>query len=127
MKWFKLLSTSLVFSILSLSLCAQGIPTGTAHHVVLTWLAPSPVLGSGVVAGYNIYRTVSTSFSYAKLNPALIPSLTFMDTAVVSGTTYVYCATTVDSNGSESACTATVSATIPSNPNPPTGLVVIAK
>jgi hypothetical protein len=98
---------------------AQNPPTGTVHSVVLTWQAPSPVGGSGTVAGYNVYRA-TTGVNYAKVNSALITGLTMTDAAVVSGTTYGYCATTVDSVGSESPCTIPVNAAVPGNPASPT-------
>lgn len=105
---------------------AQNPPAGTVHSVVLTWQAPSPVGGSGTVAGYNVYRAI-TGVNYAKVNQALITDLTATDTNVVSGTTYGYCATTVDSGGSESPCTIPVNAVVPSNPNIPTALTAAVR
>lgn len=100
----------------------QGIPTGTAHKVTLTWQAPSPVGGSGTIAGYNVYRTPSGPPTYTKLNTSVVAGLTLVDTAVTAGTGYGYCATTVDSVGTESACTIPVNANVPGNPNPPIAL-----
>ncbi len=100
-------------------------PAGTVHSVVLTWQAQSPVGGSGTVAGYNVYRATS-GVNYTKVNASLITVLTTTDASVVSGTTYGYCATTVDSAGNESPCTIPVNAVIPSNPNLPTGLTAVA-
>lgn len=105
---------------------AQNPPAGTVHSVTLTWQAPSPVGGSGTVKGYNVYRA-ATGVNYAKVNSALITGLTTTDAAVVSGTTYGYCATTVDSANNESPCTIPVNAAIPSNPNIPTGLTAAAQ
>ncbi len=127
MKWLPGLSTFLILAFLVPQIHAQGIPTGTAHSAVLTWLAPSPVGGSGTVTGYNLYRTPSGPPSYVKLNATPVSALTFTDTTVASGTTYGYCATTVDSSGSESACTVPVIGTIPSNPNAPSGVVIVVK
>ena len=104
---------------------AQNPPTGTQHTATLTWQAPSPVGGSGTVKGYNVYRA-TTGVNYAKVNASLITGLTTVDSTVVSGTTYGYCATTVDSANNESPCTIPVNSTIPSNPNLPTGLTVVA-
>lgn len=99
---------------------AQNPPTGSTSSVVLTWNAPSPVGGSGTVAGYNIYRT-SSGANFSQINTSLVTATTMTDTAVVAGTTYGYCGTTVDSAGRESACTIPVNANVPSNPNPPRG------
>jgi fibronectin type 3 domain-containing protein len=106
---------------------AQGIPAGTAHSVTLTWQAPSPVGGSGTVSGYNIYRSPSTTTSYAKLNTALNPGLTYSDTSVSAGASYNYCVTTVDSLGEESVCSAPAMANVPSNPNAPSAPLVTIK
>jgi hypothetical protein len=109
---------------LALALCcvssaqAQTPPAGTAHQVTLGWQAPSPVGGSGIVAGYNVYRSILGA-AFIKVNTALIVGLTTTDLSVASGQVDTYCATTVDSKGAESACSTTVTATIPTNPNPP--------
>lgn len=100
-------------------------PAGTVHSVTLTWQAPSPVGGSGTISGYNVYRATS-GVNYTKINSALIAGLTTTDAAVVSGTTYGYCATTVDSANNESPCTIPVNAAVPSNPASPTGLTAVA-
>jgi len=107
--------------------CAQGIPSGTVHSVTLTWVAPSPVGGSGTIGGYNVYRSPSSTTSYAKLNTATNAGLTYTDNSVTAGTSYNYCVTTVDSLGEESACSTPVTANVPSDPNAPSGLVVTAK
>jgi hypothetical protein len=116
---------------------AQGLPTGTAHSVTLTWQAPSPVGGSGTVGGYNIYRApantaVSTgggvpTVSYAKVNTTLTAGLTYTDTTVAAGSVYTYCVTTVDSLGEESACSAASTANVPTNPNAPSAPLITTK
>lgn len=103
---------------------AQSAPTGTPHKVDLSWQAPSPSGGSGVISGYNVYRTPSGPPAYTKLNSAVIAGLTFTDPTVVAGQVYGYCATTVDSTQHESACTIPVNAAVPGNPASPTNLVV---
>ena len=97
---------------------AQTPPSGTPHSVTLTWTAPSPVGGSGTVAGYNVYKSVAGA-AFAKVNTTLISGLTTTDTAVTAGQALSYCATTVDTNNEESVCSIAVSATVPTNPNPP--------
>ena len=95
--------------------------TGTTHKVALTWVAPSPVGGSGAIQGFNLYRLLIPTTTYAKINAALIPAttLTYTDSGVVSGAAYDYQATTVDTANNESAGSTAVQANIPSNPNPP--------
>lgn len=120
----------IVLLVLVLMVCGSAFaqntpPAGTVHSVVLTWQAPSPVGGSGTIAGYNVYRATS-GVNYAKINSALVTGLTTTDNAVVSGTTYGYCATTVDSVGSESPCTIPVNAAVPGNPNIPTSFSATA-
>ena len=107
---------------------AQGVPVGTAHSVTLTWQAPSPVGGSGTIGGYNVYRTLAgAAANYAKVNSALIVGLTFTDTSVSAGTSYNYCATTVDSLNEESVCSAPATANVPSNPNAPSAPLITVK
>ncbi len=110
---------------------AQGAPSGTAHSVTLTWQAPSPVGGSGTISGYNVYRAAAvsppTSATYTKLNTALGAGLTFTDTSVAAGASYLYCVTTVDSLAEESACSAPATASVPANPNAPSAPLVTAR
>jgi chitinase len=106
---------------------AQVLPTGTAHSVTLTWLAPSPVGGSGTISGYNIYRSPSTPTNYTKLNTALTAVLTYTDTSVSAGASYIYCVTTVDSLAQESACSVPATANVPSNPNAPSAPLTTVK
>ncbi len=115
---------ALLLLLFALPMFAQSIPQGTLHSAALSWQAPNPVGGSGVIAGYNIYRTPQGPPNYTKLNAAVIPGLSFVDGTVAASTTYGYCATTVDSKGSESACTLPVSVNVPSNPAVPTSFSV---
>jgi fibronectin type 3 domain-containing protein len=50
---------------------------------------------------------------YTKLTSTLLVATTYVDTAVLTGQTYFYVATSVDSSGVESADSMEVSATIP--------------
>jgi fibronectin type 3 domain-containing protein len=107
---------------------AQGVPTGTPHSVTLSWQAPSPVGGSGTISGYNVYRSPATSAAtFTKLNTAVATGLTFTDAGVSAGTSYSYCVTTVDSLNEESACSATATANVPSNPNAPSAPLITVK
>jgi fibronectin type 3 domain-containing protein len=106
---------------------AQGLPTGTAHSVTLTWQAPSPAGGSGTISGYNIYRSPSSTATYTKLNTALTTGLTYTDSNVSAGASYTYCVTTVDSLAEESACSTPATANVPSNPNAPSAPLITVK
>ena len=78
-------------------------PPPPTRNVVLSWVAPNPVGGSGVLAGYNVYR------NGAKINSTLVVSATFTDLSLLSGS-YAYVVTAVDTAGSESAPSNTANA-----------------
>ncbi len=85
-----------------------GTGTSKAYSVSLYWNASSGV------AGYNVYRSTSSSGTYAKINSAVDPSTGYTDNSVNSGATYYYEATAVNSAGQESArSTPPVMASIP--------------
>ena len=72
--------------------------------VALSWAAALDCDGNAV-AGYNLYRRLSTEESYTKLNTALITGLTHTDTglaAAAAGATYYYALSAVDSSSDES-------------------------
>lgn len=83
--------------------------TGTApnYSVALSW-TPS----TSSVAGYNVYRGTSVG-SYSRINAALDPGTTYSDTTVVSGVTYYYAATAVNSSGEESTYSSPIEVAIP--------------
>ena len=73
------------------------------HHkgplVKLFWLQnPEPDL-----AGYNIYRRTLSQSEFQKLNTSLITSTDYNDSTIVSGETYIYVGTAVDTLDLESA------------------------
>jgi hypothetical protein len=88
----------------------SGTGTAVAHQVDLSWDAstnpPNPV------AGYNIYRLTGTA-PFALINSSPDPSLTYVDSAVTSGTTYSYEVKSVDSSGVESVPSNEITVTIP--------------
>src|ERR1019366_2736739 len=69
-----------------------GIGAVQQHSVNLSWDA-SP----GVV-GYNIYRSTSSTGSYAKINSPVDANIAYTDGAVAAGQTYYYEATGVNSS-----------------------------
>jgi hypothetical protein len=86
----------------------NGAQTST-HTVALSW-SPS----TSTVSGYNLYRGTQTGGPYStKLNSSLIAGTSFTDSGLVSGTTYYYVSTAVDSNNVESAYSNEASAAIP--------------
>lgn len=100
----------------ALSFTANGSPQGneslngtgvqTQYTVNLSWTA------STQVTGYNVYRGTAPG-SYVKINSALDPNITYIDSSVVAGTTYYYAATAVNSSGQESGYSTPVTVAIP--------------
>ena len=78
------------------------------HSVSLSW---NP---SSNVAGYNVYRSGTSSGPYTKINSALDVATTQTDSTVLAGQTYYYVVTAVDSNNVESGYSAPVGAVVPS-------------
>ena len=94
----------------------------------LTWTAPSPVGGSGVIQGYYLFRCSGTCVagtgtwtSVGGLLPATPTSYTDLAAGLTGNTTYSYGVVTVDSNGSQSAYSNVATVLYPGNPNAPTG------
>ena len=84
--------------------------TGTSpvsHSVDLTWGA------SANAVGYNIYRGTVSGGPYTMINGSLNGSTAYTDSTVVSGTTYYYVATSVDSSSNESGYSNQAQAVIP--------------
>jgi len=84
--------------------------TGTAptqHTVDLTWDA------SANAVGYNIYRGTVSGGPYTMINTSLDGTIVYTDSTVVSGQTYYYVATAVDSESQESGYSNQTTAVIP--------------
>lgn len=86
----------------------SGIGTVMPYSVSLSW-NPS----TSAVVGYNVYRGPGTSGPWGKLNSALDANTAYQDSSVVSGNTYYYAATAVDSSGKESALSTPVEVVVP--------------
>jgi fibronectin type 3 domain-containing protein len=67
------------------------------YSVNLSWNA------STGVAGYNVYRSTTSNGTYSKINSAMDANTAYIDSSVVSGQTYYYEATAVNSSGQESS------------------------
>jgi hypothetical protein len=78
------------------------------HSVALSW---NPTTSS--VAGYNIYRGTQPTGPFTRLNSLIATATLYTDSNVVSGSTYYYAATSVDSNGVESQYSNIAQAAIP--------------
>lgn len=88
---------------------ASGSGTTIQHIVDLSWNAST----TGSITGYNVYRAVSASGPFSKINPSLDTSLSYSDGSVQSGKTYYYATTAVDSSGQESSYSNQIQAVVP--------------
>jgi hypothetical protein len=82
--------------------------------VALSWAAALDCDGNAV-AGYNLYRRLSSEESFTRLNSAPITGLTHTDTGLAvaaAGATYYYALTAVDSSSDESVKSAPAAVTI---------------
>lgn len=78
------------------------------HSVSLNWDA-----STSQVVGYNVYRRIGSTGSYARLNPSLNTATAYTDNSVQSGQTYDYVTTAVDANNVESTYSNEATAAIP--------------
>lgn len=85
----------------------SGAGVAVLKSVDLSWSD-----SSSSIAGYNVYRG-ATAGAYARLNTSLEPLTTYTDSTVVSGQTYYYAATAVNSTGQESGYSAAIKVAIP--------------
>jgi len=81
--------------------------TGVPPQVNLSWNT-----STSSVIGYNVYRGTAVG-SYSKINTSLDPNTMYTDSNVVSGTTYYYAATAVNSSGQESSYSTPLQVAIP--------------
>ena len=84
--------------------------TGTAatqHTVDLSWTA------SADAAGYNIYRGAVSGGPYTMINSSLDGTTSYTDSTVVSGQTYYYVVTAVNSESQESGYSNQAQAVVP--------------
>jgi hypothetical protein len=79
-----------------------------AHSAALSWTA-----STSTVSGYNVYRGTVNGGPYTLINLSLVAGPSYTDTAVLSGVTYYYVTTAVDSSGVESVLSNQVTAVIP--------------
>ena len=65
------------------------------------------------MSGYNVYRGTVSGGPYSKINSLADAGTSYTDSSVLSGTTYFYVTTSVDSSGDESVNSNQVTAAIP--------------
>ena len=91
----------------AIALTGTGVAVVT-HTVSLTWNES----GSSI-AGFNVYRSMTSGSGYVKVNGTLVPSMNYTDASVQNNTTYYYVTTAVDGSGNESTYSNEASAVVP--------------
>ena len=91
----------------SIALSGTGVAT-VSHSVTLSW-SPSP----STVVGYNTYTAAQSGGPYTRMTSTPDAATSYTDSNVLSGKTYFFVVTAVDSSNVESANSAEVSALIP--------------
>jgi fibronectin type 3 domain-containing protein len=110
--------------ILLLALLIPGIAAAQSN-VTLKWTASVLPAGATPVTSYNVYRGVASGKETLLASAGL--NLTYTDSTVLSGTTYYYEVTAVNSAGespkSNEAIAVIPAAAVP--PNPPTITITV--
>jgi hypothetical protein len=83
--------------------------TGNSHFVSLNWIAST----SPNIAGYNVYRGVTSGGPYTQLNSSLVNAVAYTDNNVQAGQTYYYVTTAVNTSNQQSVYSNEASATVP--------------
>jgi hypothetical protein len=96
-------------SITGVTFSGTAVPAPIPHSVALGWNAST----SANIIGYNLYRADVAGGTYAKVNATPIGTTSFVDSSVVSGRTYYYVSTAVDSNNIESVYSSQAVAVVP--------------
>jgi fibronectin type 3 domain-containing protein len=89
----------------------SGTGTAVAHEIDLSWDAPAS--SDDPVAGYNVYRSTNGGGAFTKLNASPDSQEAYIDSAVQSGSTYVYEVKSVDASGVESGASNQITLTVP--------------
>jgi fibronectin type 3 domain-containing protein len=66
-----------------------------------------------MVIGYNAYSSQVSGGPYTKMTSTPVPTTSYTDNSVLSGQTYFFVVTSVDSNNLESAFSTEASALVP--------------
>jgi hypothetical protein len=83
---------------------------GASHQVELSWNPPN---STSSIVGYNVYRSPSSTASYARLNGSAEPTTSYTDGTVQSGSTYKYIVKSVSSSGVESSASNATTVAVP--------------
>ena len=87
-----------------------GTGIASAYEVNLSWSAPTR---SSNVVGYHVYRATGGSSIYQLLDSSLVPTTSYLDGTVSSGTTYDYYVESVSSTGLSSAPSSVFAIAVP--------------
>jgi fibronectin type 3 domain-containing protein len=87
---------------------AVTAPPSAPASVGLRWNA-----STSIVNGYNVYRGGASSGPFTRVNPSLVPGLSYTDQSVTAGATYYYVTTAVDPAGVESGYSNAAEAVVP--------------
>ncbi|MBU1043858.1 MAG: gliding motility-associated C-terminal domain-containing protein [Candidatus Omnitrophica bacterium] len=66
----------------------------------------------GDLAGYNLYRSLTSESGYSKLNSGLITTISYQDTGLINGNIYYYKITAVDASNNESLYSGEISVSL---------------
>jgi len=88
----------------------SGTGTAVPHEVDLSWSAPGS--SADPVMGYNVYRSTGGGANQL-INTSIQTPTNYVDSTVVSGSSYNYMVKSVDSNGVESVPSNQITVTIP--------------
>jgi fibronectin type 3 domain-containing protein len=102
------ISSNATNSQLVIQLSGVGAQKDQQQSVALNWDR-----SASQVVGYFVYRSSQPSGPYAKLNPQASPENSYTDSSIVSGQTYFYVVTSVNSENIESAYSGQASVTVP--------------
>jgi len=86
----------------------SGSGAALTHSVDLSWLA-----GTSSAVGFDVYRGTQSGGPYTRLNSSLVTPMSYSDANVLSGQTYYYVVTDVDSSGLESSYSNEAFAAVP--------------
>jgi len=96
----------LVVHVLMLVSIAKAQVAPIAYEDSLTWQAP--VASTDPVVGYNVYRALGTSGTYAVLNTQPVTATAYIDGTVALATSYSYQVKSVDAQGNQSVPSNTI-------------------
>jgi len=107
-----IVSTSLTNPIATVGLSGTGeTSTAGSGQVDLIW--DTPTNSPDPVAGYNVYRSPSGTYSFVPLNSSAITENTYVDSTAQNGQAYDYIVESVDASGLTSAPTNIATVTLP--------------